>query len=249
MILSMNLDPTLTVLMYSSFAALTAVAGVLPQAFRGPPRLREIGWANAIAAGLMMGVAYTLLTAGLGEHLGQGGVGALVGIAFVRATHALTDTGELDLEQLDRAGPEFGYKALLADTLHAAHEGIAIGAAMSLSLPLGISMALALAVHNVPEAMILGRVLTRQGTGLAQAAGLAVATNLNQILLAVVTFAVTGAAPGLLPWVVGFAVGALLYLVLVERLPESYRQAGKTSIALVTIVAMGMVVLLTGLGL
>ena len=248
MILSM-LDPTLTVLMYSSLAALTAVVGVLPQAFRGAPRLREIGWANALAAGLMMGVAYTLLTAGLGEQLIQGGVGALLGIAFVRGTHALTDTGELDLEQLDRTGPEFGFKALLADTLHAAHEGIAIGAAMSLSLPLGISMALALAVHNVPEAMILGRVLTRQGTGLGQAAGLAVATNINQVLLAVVTFAVTGAAPGLLPWIVGFAVGALLYLVLIELLPESYRQAGKTSIALVTIVAMGMVVLLTGLGL
>jgi zinc transporter ZupT len=245
----MNLDPTLTVLMYSSLAALTAVVGVLPQAFRGAPGLREIGWANAIAAGLMMGVAYTLLTAGLGEELARGGVGALLGIAFVRATHALTDTGELDLEQLDRTGPEFGYKALLADTLHAAHEGIAIGAAMSLSLPLGISMALALAVHNVPEAMILGRVLTRQGAGLGQAAGLAVATNINQVLLAVVTFAVTGAAPVLLPWVVGFAVGALLYLVLVELLPESYRQAGQTSIALVTIVAMGMVVLLMGLGL
>jgi zinc transporter ZupT len=42
-------------------------------------------------------------------------------------------------------------------------------------------------------------------------------------------------------------VGAFLYLVLVELLPESYRQAGHTSIALVTLMAMGMVVLLTGL--
>ncbi|MFO7893553.1 MAG: ZIP family metal transporter [Longimicrobiales bacterium] len=249
MIVSMNLDPTLTVLMYSSLAAMTAIVGVLPQAVRGPPRLPEIGWANALAAGLMMGVAYTLLTAGLGDRLLQGGLGALLGIAFVRGTHAITDTGELDLEQIDRAGPEFGYKALLADTLHAAHEGVAIGAAMAISLPLGISMAVALGVHNVPEAMILGRVLTRQGTGVVHTAGLAVATNINQVLLAVVTFAVLGAAPGLLPWVIGFTVGALLYLVLIELLPESYRQAGHTSIALVTIVAMGMVVLLSGLGL
>jgi zinc transporter ZupT len=245
----MDIHPTLTVLLYSSLAALAAVVGVLPQAFRGGPRLPEIGWANALAAGLMMGVAYTLLTAGLGDQLAQGGIGALLGIGFVRITHALTDTGELDLETLNEAGPEFGYKTLLADTLHAAHEGIAIGAAMGISLPLGISMAVALAVHNVPEAMILGRVLIRQRTGIAQASVLAVATNINQVLLAVVTFAVTTAAPMILPWVTGFAVGALLYLLLVELLPESYRQAGRTSIALVTLVAMGMVVLLSGIGL
>lgn len=245
----MSFDPTLTVLMYSSLAAMTAVIGVLPQAVRGPPSLPAIGWANALAAGLMMGVAYTLLTAGLGDALTEGGVGALLGIVFVRATHALTETGELDLARLDEAGPEYGYKVLLADTLHAAHEGIAIGAAMGISLPLGISMAVALGVHNVPEAMILGRVLTRRGAGVLQASGLAMAANINQVLLAVVTFAVTGAAPALLPWVTGFSVGALLYLLLVELLPESYRQAGHTSIALVTLVAMGMVVLLAGVGL
>lgn len=249
MIRPMTLDPTLTVLMYSSLAALAAVAGVLPQTVRGIPSLHTIGWANALAAGLMMGVAYTLLTTGLDGALIQGGIGALLGLGFVRITHSITDTGELDLTQLDEAGPEYGYKVLLADTLHAAHEGIAIGAAMGISLPLGISMAVALGVHNVPEAMILGRVLVRQGTGLLQTAAIAVATNINQILLAVVTFAVTGAAPALLPWVIGFAVGALLYLLLVELLPESYRQAGETSIALVTLVAMGMVVLLAGGGL
>lgn len=244
----MNLDPTLTVLMYSSLAALAAVAGVLPYAVRGRPSLPTIGWANAVAAGLMMGVAYTLLTAGLGGALAEGGIGALLGLAFVRATHALTDTGELDLARIDEVGPEYGYKVLLADTLHAAHEGVAIGAAMGISLPLGVSMAVALGVHNVPEAMVLGRVLIRQGTGLLHAAGLAVATNINQVLLAVVTFAVAGAAPAILPWVTGFAVGALLYLLLVELLPESYRQAGHTSIALVTLVALGMVVLLSGPG-
>lgn len=235
--------------MYSSLAALAAVAGVLPQGLRGMPSLNTIGWANALAAGLMMGVAYTLLTAGLGDALIQGGLGGLLGIGFVRATHAVTHTGELDLTRIDEAGPAYGYKVLLADTLHAAHEGIAIGAAMAISLPLGISMAVALGVHNVPEAMVLGRVLTRQGAGVLQASGLAAATNINQVLLAVVTFAVAAAAPVILPWVTGFAVGALLYLLLVELLPESYRQAGHTSIALVTLVAMGMVVLLSGAGL
>jgi ZIP family zinc transporter len=118
--------------------------------------------------------------------------------------------------------------------------------AMSISLPLGVATALALAVHNVPESMVLTSMLAARGVRLHHAGGIAVASNANQVLLAVVTFAVVSAAPVLLPWAAGFAVGALLYLVLVDLLPESYLQAGHTSIALVAAAAMAMVVLLTG---
>jgi len=123
---------------------------------------------------------------------------------------------------------------------------VAIGAAMLVSLHFGISMALALAVHNIPEAMILTSILASRGVRVRYAAALAVAVNANQVLVAVVTFAVVGAIPSLFPWAVGVAVGALVYLVLAELLPESYQQAGHTSIALVTLVAMGIVVALGG---
>jgi zinc transporter ZupT len=73
------------------------------------------------------------------------------------------------------------------------------------------------------------------------------ATRVSQILFAVTTFAVATAAPAVLPWVLGLAVGALLYLILAELLPHCYRQAGHTSIALVALLAMGMVVLLVGM--
>lgn len=237
-------EPTLTVLLFSALAAMAAGLGVLPHVFRGPTPAVALGWANALAAGLMIGVAYMLLTVGLEEGAVRGAVGAFLGIAFVRATHAVTGTGELDLERAEEAGPEHGYRVILVDTLHAAHEGIAIGVAMLISLPFGIGMALALAVHNIPEAVVLTEMLADRGLRSVQAGALAIAVNLNQILLAVTTFAVVGAAPPLMPWATGFAVGALLYLVLVELLPESYHQAGSTSIALVTLVAMAMVVLL-----
>lgn len=247
----MELAPTLTVLIYASLAAVTAVLGVAPYAFGRRPSLPAIGWANAVAAGLMFGVAYTLLTRGLNQDLAAGGIGAALGLAFVRATHALTGTGELDLATLDAAGAQaaarrYGTRAFLADTLHAAHEGVAIGVAAALSPPLGLSMAVALAVHNVPEATILVRVLLNRGDSLSRAALLAVLSNLNQVVLAVVTFTALAAIPALRPWVAGFAVGALTYLVLEELLPESYRQAGHTSIGVVTVLALGVVVLLAG---
>jgi zinc transporter, ZIP family len=238
------LDPTLTVLLFSSLASLTAGLGVLPHVVRGSTPRTVLGWANALASGLMIGVAYMLLTVGLEDGGAAGAVGALLGIGFVRLTHALTGTGELDLERTEEAGPEHGYRVILVDTLHAAHEGIAIGVAMLISLPFGIGMALALAVHNIPEAVVMTELLAGHGLRNTQAGALAIAVNLNQVLLAITTFAVVGAAPVLMPWATGFAVGALLYLVLVELLPESYHQAGSTSIALVTLVAMAMVVLL-----
>lgn len=203
-----------------------------------------IGWANALAAGLMLGVAYTLLTEGLGNALWAGGAGALVGIVFVRAGHAAAGTGELDA--LVELPPGQGYKLVLVDALHGADEGVAIGAAMAVSLPLGIAMALALGVHNVPEAIVLSSALRERGTSLPRTTLLAVGVKTSQVLLAVASFSVAVAWPGSLPWLVGFAVGALIYRTLVELLPESYHQAGQTSIAMVTLLAAGVVVLLAG---
>jgi zinc transporter ZupT len=231
-------------LLYSSVAAITAALGVLPLIGGRQPSLRLIGWANALASGLMLGVAYALMVSGLERDALAGGFGALLGIAVVFLTHAVTGVANLELNRLDEARPEYGYQIILVNALHAAHEGIAIGAAMSVNLSFGILMALALAVHNIPEATILSAVVTNRGLRLRNAAFLAIALNVNQVLLAVVTFSLIAAAPALFSWALGFAVGALIYLVMVELLPESYREAGHTSIALVTLVAMGIVVLL-----
>lgn len=239
-------DPLLTVILFSSAAALTAVLGVVPHATARSLRLPLFGWASAVASGLMLGVAYTLLAESLAIDLLAGGLAAFLGMGFVRATHAVTGTSENAAGDPHDGTPAPGHHVFLAHTLHAAHEGIAIGAAMTLALPLGVAMAVTLAVHNVPEGMVLTRALTARGAGLPRAAALAVASNINQVVLAAATFVLIGAAPALLPWVAGFAVGAFVYLVLVELLPDSYRQAGHTSIALVTLAAMGIVVMLTG---
>jgi ZIP family zinc transporter len=241
-----TLDPLATLLAFSGLAALTAAFGAVPQALSVPPSRAVIGWANALAGGLMLGVAYALLTEGLREGLAAGGLGALLGMGFVRATHAAAGTGELDLDSPESASPGGGYKAVLVDALHAADEGIAIGAAMAVSMPLGVAMAVTLAVHNVPEAMVLTSALTRLGLRPYQSAALAVVVNANQVLLAVLAFSLVGLWPFLLPWIAGFAVGALIYRTLVELLPESYALAGRTSIAGITMLAIAVVVLLVG---
>jgi zinc transporter ZupT len=241
-------DPTLTVLFWSALAAGAASIGVLPLLWRPHPPPLWIGWANALAAGLMLGAAYTLLAAGLDGDAVSLSVGALLGAVFVAATHIAAGTEDLDLNRLDARAPEYGYQVFLVNSLHSASEGVAIGVAMHLSLPFGIFLAAAMAVHNIPEATVFSAIVTARGVRLPSAAGLSVATNVSQMLMAVATFAVLGAAPAMLPWTAGFAVGALIYLVMVELLPESYHQAGATTIGLVTVLAMGVVVLLGGFG-
>lgn len=231
--------------MVSAVAAFAASLAVLPYVVLGRVDVRVLGWGNALASGLMLGVAYSLTTAQADADLLRGAAGAVLGLVSVRVAHAFTGVEDLDLNQLDELGPAYGYQVFLVNTLHAAHEGIAIGMAMAVSMPFGVSTAVALGAHNIPEAMAFTAILRARGVRLTHAAVLVVAANLNQVLLAVVTFALITALPGMLPWTLGFAVGSLLYLVLVDLLPESYRQAGHTSIALVTLVAMGIVLVLS----
>ncbi|MDH3525863.1 MAG: ZIP family metal transporter [Acidobacteriota bacterium] len=239
------MEPTLVVLLYSSLAAAVAGLGALPLLRRERVPTRWVGWANATAAGLMLGAAWALASAVDGAPLASA-VGALVGVLYSAWTHRVLGTEDLELNRLSEIDAVYGYQILLVNTLHSASEGVAIGVAMAVHLPFGAFLAVAIGVHNIPEAVVLCEVLRGRGLRPGQAAGLAVATNLSQVLLSVVVFAVVGAAPAMLPGALGFAVGALIYLVLVELLPESYREAGPTTIAIVTTVVMGVVVLLRG---
>lgn len=213
---------------------------------RRPLPTAWIGWANALAAGMMFGAAYSLAEAGLAGPPLPAAIGAAVGATFISWIHGAVGTAAPSLARAQRDDPTHGYRVVLIHTLHSACEGVAIGVAMVVDLRFGIFLALAIAVHNIPEATVLCAALTGRGVRLAEAGGLAVAADLSQVLLAVAAFAVVSAAPAALPWVLGFAVGALVDLVLVELLPESYHEAGQTSIALVASVAMGIVVLLEG---
>ena len=236
---------TLLLLLCSGGAAAFAALAVIPLAWRPLPPTSWFGWSNALAAGTMMGAAYVLTAAELAAPW-QGAVAAVLGILFIRLTHRALRTAGVRLDRIDGIEAADGYRVLLIGSLHSASEGLAIGVAMVLDLRLGLFMAVAIALHNVPEAMILGAVLRRLGLRLGEVAGVVVAANAGQVLFSIVAFALIEAAPPVLPWLQGFAAGALIKLVLVEPLPEAYRETGHTSIAVVASLAMSLVVLFQG---
>lgn len=235
----------LIVLAAAGAAALAAALGVLP--LTGDREVEEswLAWANALAGGLMLGTAFTLGVID-GVQALPTALGALAGLLFVAGTHRATGTEGMELVRLDAADPAYGYRVAIVQTLHSGAEGVAIGAAVAASVPFGLFTAATMAVHNVPEVTVLAAVQRSRGVSLSTAALAGVATNVPQVFTALATWAVIDAAPGVLPWALGLATGMLIYLVLVELLPESYREAGPTSIAVVTSVSMSVVALLMG---
>jgi zinc transporter ZupT len=235
-----------TVLLYASIAALSALPGGLVRWSAGPAADRWVGWAHALAAGGMLGAAF-VLTVVPGVAAGYAAIGAVVGVAFILATHAITGLETLDLSRPRPEDPTAAHRLVAVHALHACTEGVAIGVAMAVDASLGVFMALAIAVHNVPEAALLSGATRQRGAGRTRSAALAVLSNVGQPILAVGAWILIAAAPWSLPWILGLAVGALLTLVMTELLPASYREAGSTSIALVASVALGLVILFSGI--
>ena len=241
------MTPVWALALATAVAALTAALGAVPLRIRRTLPLSWLGWSNASAAGLMLGGAFVLAREGLGLNPLPAALGAGAGVAVLLWSHWFAGTSELDLNRIESVDATYAPRVLLVQTLHGAFEGMAIGAAAVFDLKLGLFLALALAVHNVAEAMTLCAVLCGQGIQISRAATLAVISNLGQVLLAVVTYSLVVPAPELRAPVLGFATGALVYLVLVDLLPEAYEQSGETSIAVVTSLTTSVVILLGGL--
>ncbi|MCZ6778063.1 MAG: ZIP family metal transporter [Acidobacteria bacterium] len=235
------------VVLYSGLAAACAALGVLPFMARRRLPSAWLGWADALAAGLMLGASYILVVEGIERLPLAETFGTLAGIATLYATHALTGIWKPGLRPArpDGSGPTD--KLWLRNAIHSSAEGVSIGAAMAVDLDFGIFVALALTAHNVPEATALCAYLVPRGVRLLPAALLCVAANLGQIVLAVLTFLMVAEQPALLPAALGFAAGALIYLVVVELLPDSFAKTGHTTIAVLTSVALGAVVIFRGM--
>ena len=238
-------DPVLTVLLFGTLAAAAAALGALPFAVGDGPRRWAVGSAYALASGFMLGAGYLLMTEGLRTRTLLTVLGAGLGVVYTWWTQSYPGTDRLDLAPESVIDRDAGYKTILQSTLHSASEGVAIGVAMRVDLAFGIFMAVAMAIHNVGEAMALTHILRRRGMTVAESAGLCVVTNVTQPLFAIVAFTLAPAlGEDFLPAALGFAAGSLAFLVLTELAPASYRHAGRTLVATLMSIAAAAVVLL-----
>jgi zinc transporter, ZIP family len=214
-----------------TWSVLAAIAAGLGPFFIGR---KYLGWANALAAGMMLGAGYLVMTAGLSRGILIASGGAAVGATIAFAIHVLLGVG---------SRPVIAYTA---SAVHSAPEGIAMGAAMALSPAFGFFVVLTLALHNISESAVVISQLENGGFKRGRATLLAIGARATQIIFALLALVFAHTSQAALSFTLGFAFGALVYLCIAELLPEAYHAAGRTSIAVVASVAAGVVSLLGG---
>ena len=113
-----------------------------------------------------------------------------------------------------------------AIALHNIPEGMTIGASFAVSdNPMwgtGMIMAVLIGLHNIPEGMAVAVPLISGGTGRVKATLLTAACGLPTVLGAWLGFWLGDIGPLGLTMSLGFASGAMLYVVFGEIMPESY---------------------------
>ena len=158
-----------------------------------------------------------------------GAVGLWIGILFLHFTQRLTESIDENV-LLSKAKLSLGESMMLflSVTLHNLPEGMAVGVvyAALISSPSveayggALALSLGIAIQNVPEGAIISMPLCADGTKRSKAFLLGVVSGVVEPIGAVLTLVLVSIVLPILPLLLGFAAGAMLYAVLKELMPQ-----------------------------
>ena len=229
-------------------AAVTAVAtglGAIPFFFVEDLSRKWLGIGNGVASGLMLGASFGLIIEGMGYSWLRMVAGILVGVVFITLTHRYLDNhGELEVGELQGANALKALMIVGVMTLHSFAEGVGVGVSYGGGQTLGILITTAIAIHNIPEGLAISLVLVPRGTSAWRAALWSVFSSVPQPLMAVPAYLFVTAFRPILPAGLGFAAGAMVWMVFAELIPDALEETESTDVALtVTLAFTAMVAL------
>ena len=217
-------------------ALVTALAtGVGAGPFLFVPRLARswVGVANAVAAGFMTGAGALLFYEGARESFLLTILGILFGVLVVAwASRRLSGRKDVHFELLADADARRALLLVGVMTVHSFAEGLGVGVSFGGGESLGLVTAIAIAIHNIPEGLAISLVLIPQGVGVLRAAGWSVFSSLPQPLVAVPAFLFVSFFDGLVPLGLGFAGGAMLWMVAAQVVPDARATASPRTVTL-----------------
>lgn len=163
--------------------------------------------------------------------------GFLLGIAFLLVLDSVVPHLHLDSEKPEGVKSGFSKSAMLvfAVTLHNLPEGMAVGVTLAAGLMenTGVTMAGALAlaigiaIQNFPEGAIISMPLRNSGMSRLKAFIYGTLSGAVEPVGAFITILLAKQIVPVLPYLLSFAAGAMMYVVIEELIPES--QQGKHS--------------------
>ncbi|MBO5279393.1 MAG: ZIP family metal transporter [Lachnospiraceae bacterium] len=190
------------------------------------------------AAGVMVaaGVWSLLIPAmEMSERLGRlafvpAAIGFLAGIAFLLAIDKLVPHLHMDKNKPEGPRSRLNKSAMmmLAVTIHNIPEGASVGivlaAAANSDTPITLAAALALsigiAIQNFPEGAIISLPL-KEETGKGKAFLYGMLSGIVEPAAAVLTILLSSYIEGIMPYMLAFAAGAMIYVVVEELVPEA----------------------------
>ena len=192
---------------------------------------------TGFAAGVMVAASvWSLIIPAMeqSEHMGKlaffpAFVGVWAGFGFLLLLDKLLPHMHLD-ESPEGIPCGLGKSTMmvLAVALHNLPEGMAVGVVAagwltgseSISFAAALALSLGIALQNLPEGAIISMPLKSNGMGRGRAFGYGVASGIIEPIGAALTIALAPFVVPILPYLLAFAAGAMLYVVVEELIPE-----------------------------
>ena len=170
-------------------------------------------------------------------------------VRFMDERRARIDAG-LNEEEGPRSALARTTKLVLAVTIHNLPEGMAVGVVYAgllqgnagISAAGAMALALGIAIQNFPEGAIISMPLRAEGAGTAKSFVYGVLSGAVEPLGALLTIWLSSLVIPALPYMLAFAAGAMLYVVVEELIPET--QAGAHSNLGTLMFALGFTVMM-----
>ena len=163
-------------------------------------------------------------------------IGLLAGFAFLLLIDYITPhihpsgSTEAPTSRLSRTS-----KLVMAVTIHNFPEGMAVGVAIAGALAADFNIAgamalsLGIAIQNVPEGAIISMPLRAEGNGRWRAFGIGALSGIVEPVGGALVLLLATYILGIMPYMLAFAAGAMLYVVVEELVPD-YSQGKHSNI-------------------
>ncbi|MBO4816301.1 MAG: ZIP family metal transporter [Clostridia bacterium] len=164
-------------------------------------------------------------------------IGFLLGIIFLLVLDSIIP--HLHLKSSEPEGIKSKLKKttmmVFAVTLHNIPEGMAVGVAIAgaisgnpgITLAGALALSIGIAIQNFPEGAIISMPLKSEGMSKGKAFIYGTLSGIVEPIGAAITILLTNLVVNILPYLLSFAAGAMIYVVVEELIPES--QEGKHS--------------------
>ncbi len=179
-------------------------------------------------------------------------VGFLLGIFFLLLLDTVVPHLHLESDKPEGMKANLSKSAMLlfAVTLHNIPEGMAVGVTVAgaqmqntgVTLAGALTLAVGIAIQNFPEGAIISMPLKGEGISKGKAFLFGALSGIVEPIAALITIALAKHIVVILPYLLAFAAGAMIYVVVEELIPES--QAGEHSNVGTIGVAIGFVIMM-----